>query len=168
MLSAVNIDNLFSITLKVISISSTGAFNMNRNKKKYIKLLDTGHVLLRSKQIAKFSDFQDENRLIFVVLSGRFQNLFWKKERFWRFALTVTIMYYDEGIDRMYISGWVWIFEPFNFMFVVTLRVHIDVVNQLRQMTLRFRTDQPQTGNQGIWRFYFVQIRVSQSEKSWF
>ena len=32
--------------------------------------------LLKSKQNAKFFDFLDENRLIFVVLSGRFQNLF--------------------------------------------------------------------------------------------
>ena len=33
-------------------------------------------ILLKSKQNAKFFDFQDENRLIFVVLSSRFQNLF--------------------------------------------------------------------------------------------
>ena len=33
-------------------------------------------ILLNSKQNAKFSNLQDENRLIFVVLSGRFQNLF--------------------------------------------------------------------------------------------
>ena len=33
-------------------------------------------VLLMSKHNAKFFDFLDENRLIFVVLSGRFQNLF--------------------------------------------------------------------------------------------
>ena len=33
-------------------------------------------LLLNSKQNAKFSDFQDENQLIFVFLSGRFQNLF--------------------------------------------------------------------------------------------
>ena len=31
--------------------------------------------LLKAKQNAKFFDFLDENRLIFVVLSGRFQNL---------------------------------------------------------------------------------------------
>ena len=47
-------------------------------------------ILLNSKQNAKVSDFQDENRLIFVVSSGRFQNLFWKKERF-RLVVTATI-----------------------------------------------------------------------------
>ena len=46
---------------------------------------------MKSKQNAKFSDFLDENRLIFVVLSGRFQNLFLKKERFWRLVVTATI-----------------------------------------------------------------------------
>ena len=48
-------------------------------------------VLLKSKQNAKFFDFQDDNRQIFVVLSGRFQNLFRKKERFWRLVVTATI-----------------------------------------------------------------------------
>ena len=33
-------------------------------------------LLLKSKKNAKFFDFQDENRLIFVVLSDHFQNLF--------------------------------------------------------------------------------------------
>ena len=33
-----------------------------------------------------------KTRLIFAVLSGRFQNLFWKKERFWRFVVTATIL----------------------------------------------------------------------------
>ena len=33
-------------------------------------------LLLRSKQNAKFFDFLAENRLIYAVLSGRFQNLF--------------------------------------------------------------------------------------------
>ena len=33
-------------------------------------------ILLRSKQNAEFFDFLDENRLIFVVLTDRFQNLF--------------------------------------------------------------------------------------------
>ena len=33
------------------------------------------NILLKSKLNAKFFDFLDENRLIFVVLSGRFQNL---------------------------------------------------------------------------------------------
>ena len=34
------------------------------------------NILLRSKQNAKLFDFLHKNRLIFVVLSGRFQNLF--------------------------------------------------------------------------------------------
>ena len=49
-------------------------------------------VLLRSKQNDKFFDFLDDNRLIFVVLSGRFQNLFWKKERFWLLVVTATML----------------------------------------------------------------------------
>ena len=48
-------------------------------------------VLLNLKQNAKFSDFQDENRLIFVVLRGRVQNLFWKKERYLLLVVTATI-----------------------------------------------------------------------------
>ena len=45
-------------------------------------------ILLKSKQNAKFFDFLDENRLIFVFLSGRFQNVFRKKERFWILAFS--------------------------------------------------------------------------------
>ena len=50
-------------------------------------------LLSRSQLEAKFFDFLDENRLIFVVLSGRFQNLFWKKERFWRLVVTATVIH---------------------------------------------------------------------------
>ena len=53
----------------------------------------TWQVLLKSKQNAKFFDFLHENRLVFVVLSGRFQNLFWKILRFWRLVATATIIH---------------------------------------------------------------------------
>ena len=43
-------------------------------------------ILLSSKHNTKFSDFQDENRLIFVVLSGRFQNLILKEREILAFS----------------------------------------------------------------------------------
>ena len=51
-----------------------------------------GQCIVEVKTNVKFFDFLDENRLIFVVLSGRFQNLFRKKERFWRLVVTATIV----------------------------------------------------------------------------
>ena len=56
--------------------------------------LTLAYVLSRSKQNDKFFDFLDENRLMFVILSGPFQSLFWKKERFWRLVVTATISTY--------------------------------------------------------------------------
>ena len=42
-----------------------------------VQFLDPRYVIVEvKKQNAQFFDFLDENRLIFVVLSGRFQNLF--------------------------------------------------------------------------------------------
>ena len=60
-----------TMTARTMTVRTTTARTMTART-----MTATARILLRSKQNAEFFDFLDENRLIFVVLSGRFQNLF--------------------------------------------------------------------------------------------